>query len=58
MKIVMTLCVEWDVNNLEEYEASTIEEAAKNQKEWLEEGSVWLGDFVEDMKIISVEGVK
>lgn len=58
MKIVMTLHVEWEVDNLEEYQATTIEEAAENQKEWLEEGSSWLGDFIDSMEIISIEGVK
>lgn len=58
MKLVMTLRVEWEVDNLEEYEATTIEEAAKNQKEWFEDGSAWLGDFVDSMEIVSIEGVK
>ena len=58
MKLVMTLRVEWEVDDLEQYKATTIQEAAENQKKWLEDGVAWLGDFVEDMEIVSLEGVE
>ena len=58
MKMVMTLRVEWDVDDLADYDAETLQEAVKNQRSWIEDGTCDIRDFVDDMEVISIEGVE
>jgi hypothetical protein len=60
MKIVMTFVAEIELaeEDLESYDATTIQEAAENQAAWLAEGSMTIEDFVPDMKLVSSEGVE
>lgn len=56
MKLKFTIVVEQEVaeKDLPGYESSTIEEAAKKQQAWIDEGAVDLGDIVgwgEDAKV-------
>ena len=54
MKLRITVVVEQDVDSLVDYEATTLEEAATNQQEWLDNGSssLWeLIDFADEVTI-------
>jgi hypothetical protein len=59
MKLRYTLVMEQRVRFLEHYEASTLEEAAKNQQKWLDDGVSDILDIVlnSDIKSVKVEGI-
>ena len=56
MQIIVVLQCKIDVNNLADYEAVNIKEAAENQRRWLQEGSLSVADILDNCSIISVEG--
>lgn len=58
MKLRVTITTEWEVEDLAHYEASTIEEAARNQEKWLNEDKSELAYFVGEESKIKVEAVK
>jgi hypothetical protein len=59
MKFRYTLVMEQRVRFLEHYEASTLEEAAKNQQKWLDDGVSDILDIVlnSDIQSVKVEAV-
>jgi len=57
MKMILTLKVEWDVDDLSEYEADNLDDAVKNQLKWFNDGSADIIDFVDDMEIVSLVGI-
>lgn len=59
MKLKFTITFECPVANLADYEATTIYEAAKNQKAWFEEGAIGLMDLIPDDAVeVTVEGIE
>lgn len=58
MKMILTVKVEWDVDDLSDYEAETLEEAVKNQRQWIEDGTADIYDMLDGCEIVSLEGVK
>jgi hypothetical protein len=59
MKFRYTLVMEQQVRFLEHYEASTLEDAAKNQQKWLDDGVSDILDIVlnSDIQSVRVEAV-
>jgi len=53
VKLRITAVVECEVEDLAHYEAATLEEAARNQQQWIDEGACTIGDIfdTEDVKI-------
>jgi hypothetical protein len=54
-KLKVTLTFEVEVSDLSHFGAATIEEAAANQKKWLEDGTHGVGDLLSYGDYISVE---
>lgn len=46
MKLRITVTALIDVHDLSHYDASSLSEAAANQKEWLEDGSAGIDDVL------------
>jgi hypothetical protein len=48
IQVNITACIEVPKEHLEFYEASSIEEAVKNQQQWYKDGSIGLVELIED----------
>lgn len=46
MKLKYTFVFELEVDHLADYEATTLEEAAKNEQQWINEGSTDVYDLI------------
>lgn len=59
MKLRFILVIESEVTNLADYKATTIQEAAKNQACWIEEGECDLTELVNRENVaVTVEGIE
>lgn len=57
-KLRITIVAEWKVENLDDYDAETMGEAAENTTMWLKNGDHDLIDYVSDDATFVVEVVK
>jgi hypothetical protein len=58
-KLRVTIVTEFDVDDLEDYEAESIEQAAQNAAKWIEEGHNSVFDYVDnETSVIKIEVVK
>jgi hypothetical protein len=57
MKLRFTIVFEHTVEDLVEYEATTLEEAAKNQLAWIEDGTACLPEFIPENCSVKVEPI-
>ena len=59
MKLHVTVTAEIPVTDLSHYEADSIQEAASNQLEWLNEGSIGIGELIDGcVTSVSIVGVE
>lgn len=58
MKLRFTVTSVIEVEDLKLYEANTIEQAAKNQQAWIDDGIADIMDCMGDMWDVKVEAVK
>jgi hypothetical protein len=57
MRMILTFQCELEIDDLEDYEATTLEEAVANQKKWWENGTCDPYDFAGDMMLVDIKGV-
>ena len=58
LKVTLVSYMEVSEEDLEAYEAKTIQEAAENCRRWVEDGDMSLGEMTEDVSSFVIEGLE